>query len=1015
MRRILFLCIIAVMLPLCSMTGYSLEKAWTPGNYITSTPDHGFFTIYEKGKPASIVVDDEDWLGVKRAVADLAEDIGRVTGFKSSVKSSSKRIGGAIIVGTLGNSSLIDDIVKKEKLDVSGIEGKWESFIIQTVGDNLLVIGSDKRGTIFGIYDISEKIGVSPWYWWADVPAKHSNALYVKQGKYVQHSPKVKYRGIFINDESPSFTGWARSHYSNENSESGMNSEMYSHMFELILRLKANYLWPAMWGNAFNEDDPLNPAIADEYGIVMGTSHHEPMMRAQKEYTVRKNDIGAWDYVTNADNLQKFWREGLERNSKYENVITIGMRGDGDVAMGKGDDAQNIEVLHGVLNDQRRIISDIYGDKPVTQMWALFTEVQRYYDAGMTSPDDIMLLFCDNNWGYIRRTGPEKEQARAGGMGLYYHIDMNGGPWNDRWINTTTFPKLQNQLGLAYKTGIDDLWLINVGDLKPKELPIDFIMHYAWDPDAIPAESVEDYTLDLSESLFGEKYAEEIAYIISKYPKLNLLRKPEVQTTRIFSYANYNEASRMDEEWDDLVRRAEDLKEVIPQEYSDAFYELVYYPAVASAIVAKIYLYAGLNNVLAVQGNPKANQMADKVLELYSQDKSLSDYYNNGLADGKWKNMMSDLHIGYYMWSMPRTSALPSLYRIKPLEKPSIGVSVDGNESAWPQIDTEPALIDGTGIRREEGLRFKEQLVESSPALPLFDALGDQTYKIMLFNRGTGTFSAQLTSNEDWVILGTKECRNINDEFIVPVSIDWAKAPAGQSEATVTIVSDSGETVPVRITAINDAVPAHSAPFYGRLKGEFAMDAIGFSRSIPGKDASWAFIPDLGRDKGCMGIVPCTAPSSLRTEDAAILEYDIYLPEANEATVMLGIKPTQDVNPARGLRIAVGLDDGAPQIIDARKGMVDTFSEYTKENLERSNVLKPLPRRTESAYTPLRSLMRDEVFDDMRWLDVSLDVKNGGMHTLKVYMIDPEIVLEKIVVNPDGTYSYSGPEPKLIQ
>jgi hypothetical protein len=284
---------------------------------------------------------------------------------------------------------------------VSKVRGQWESYLIDLVDDNLVIAGSDKRGTIYGIYEISKQIGVSPWYWWADVPVRHQDNLYYTAGRVVQPSPKVKYRGIFINDEWPSFGGWTKEKFG------GQNSKAYTHMFELLLRLKANYLWPAMWDSKFNEDDPLNPLLADEYGIVMGTSHHEPMMRAHKEYTNRRNEVGPWDYSVNKERLDKFFRDGMERNKKYENLVTIGMRGDGDVAMGKGNDEDNMKTLSKVIDSQRKIISDIYGrPDAVPQLWAIFTEVQRYYDAGFNVPDDVTLLLCDNNWGYIRRTAP---------------------------------------------------------------------------------------------------------------------------------------------------------------------------------------------------------------------------------------------------------------------------------------------------------------------------------------------------------------------------------------------------------------------------------------------------------------------------------------------------------------------------------------------------------------------------------------------------------------------------------
>lgn len=297
-------------------------------DYVLHTASAGAFKIAASGTTAKILADPDDWKGVLRAANDLGSDIRKVTGTASPVFMGTKPVSGAIIVGTVGKSRLIDQLIADGKLNADALKGKWESFVIQTVGDNLVIAGSDKRGTIYGIYDVSEKIGVSPWYYWADAPVKKSGTLYVKAGRYLQESPKVKYRGIFINDESPSFSGWAGRSFG------GINSKAYAHIFELLLRLKANYLWPAMWGNAFNEDDPMSPVLADEYGIVMGTSHHEPMMRSQKEYTKRKDQIGPWDYLTNAENLKKFWTEGLERNKNYDNLITMSMRGDGDVAMG---------------------------------------------------------------------------------------------------------------------------------------------------------------------------------------------------------------------------------------------------------------------------------------------------------------------------------------------------------------------------------------------------------------------------------------------------------------------------------------------------------------------------------------------------------------------------------------------------------------------------------------------------------------------------------------------------------
>ena len=966
-----FLLLLAIML---SAAGQENKKGpyLTPPQYIQNQATTNKFTIAANGKTAEIFVDPSDWKGVIRAANDLGDDVRKVSGSSSLVVPDINFKKGSVLVGTIGRSRIIDQLIAARKLDVSKVKGQWESFVIQTIDGNLVIAGSDKRGTIYGIYDVSEKIGVSPWYWWADAPVKKNKNIYVKAGKYIQSSPRVKYRGIFINDEHPSFAQWAAGKFG------GVNSKAYSHMFELLLRLKANYLWPAMWNNAFNEDDPLSPILADEYGIVMGTSHHEPMMRAHKEYTARRDEIGAWDYAKNETNLKKFFTDGVERNKRFDNLITIGMRGDGDVALGKGDDAENIEVLKRVVKDQRDILSKVYEKAPseIPQLWAIFTEVQRYYDAGLNVPDDVTLLFCDNNWGYIRRTGPEKEKNRKGGMGLYYHIDMNGGPWNDRWINTTTIPKLREQFNLAYQTGLDRLWIVNVGDLKPKELPIDFVMRYAWNPEAIPAEGTRRYTEKWAESIFGKQYAQEIADIVSTYPKYNLWRKPEIQAPDIFSFVNYNEADRVLKLWHNLVAKAEALHPKIEPEAKDAYYQLVLYPAKASAGVAEIYLAAGRNNLYAKQGRVSANDYALRARDLFELDKKLSNFYNDSLAAGKWKNMMQDIHIGYKQWSMPKESALPELKEVVPLSSPTMGIAVEGSEAAWPGS-------------------------ESKAKLPIFDGLEKQRYYIDVFNRGNGSFYYAAKSDKSWIKLSQPN-GTVNKETRIYVEIDWTAVNEGESEGLITIQEGSNSQT-VAVKAVRKTSPITNGHYFGNHSGaEFSIPAYQFNANVAGKEAKWRFLPDLGRAEGNMGIYPVTATSTVSSETAPRLEYNVLMPQAGKMKICLGILPTQDINSARGLRIAVSVDDGAVQILDARKGFVDTFNEYSPESLTRSKGLKPLPPRGENyALISRRHPRRNEIFDNLRWLDVDFNIASSGMHTIKVFMVDPEIVLEKIVVNPD--------------
>ncbi len=939
------------------------------------------FCIAENNKTATICVSTEDFAGVKRAAEDLCNDIERVTGTKAKIAITEKPDSGAIIIGTIGKSKLIDKLIKNKKLDISDIKGKWESFVIQTTDGNLIIAGSDKRGTIYAIYDISEKIGVSPWYWWADVPARKSDKLYVKQGRYMQPSPKVKYRGIFINDEWPSFGGWAKARFG------GINSKMYIHLFELLLRLKANFFWPAMWDSAFNEDDTLSPQMADMYGIIMGTSHHEPMMRAHKEYVRRKSIIGPWDYNINQNNIDNFFKEGIERNKTYENIITIGMRGDGDVAMCTGDDASNIKTLSKVINNQREIIKDIYKTDAsnVPQLWAIFTEVQRYYDKGFNVPDDVLLLFCDNNWGYIRRTGPANELNRKGGMGLYYHIDMNGGPWNDRWVNTTTIPKLREQLGLAYNTGIDDLWIINVGDLKPKEIPIDFIMRYAWNPDAITADDTENYTKAWAAQNFGDTLADDIAYIVSRYPKYNLWRKAEVQRPGIFSAVNHHETERVDSLWEELKVKAENIRRQIPKEYDDAYFQLVYYPAVASAGVAQMFNAVTMNNLYAKQQRQLANRYAEKARILFEKDSCLTRYYNDTLADGKWKNMMSDKHIGYTHWYMPERDSLPQLLTVTSLNAPAMGINIEGSIKA-----------------------------AAKDTLPTFDVLLDQSYYIDIFNRGIGCLKYHARTNKPWVKL-SKEDGSVYTEERIYASIDWNKLGNGQHTATITVSTDDSLSE-ITVNAVKEDIPATDKTFYGNFSGnEFSIPAYMYTTNIKGRNNSWKFIPDLGRGKGCMAATDVTAEPT-DTADSPKLEYTILLPDSQDVTICIGILPTQDICPERGLRLALCLDDNPPITLDARQGLVDIFDEYTPKNLAMSKNLKPLPKMaTDIKLTGYGEPMRNEVFDNIRWLTTHLNNEKGGLHKLNIYMVDPEIVIERIVINPDNRYpSYFGAPAKAI-
>ena len=642
--------------------------------YVRATAVAGDFTLVANGQAAPLLVSEEDWPGVVRAAGDLSQDIERVTGHAAPlVKESAQAKGDIVIIGTIGKSPLINELVRRHKLDVSGIAGQWESAVT-TIVDRplpgvrraLVIAGADKRGTIYAIYDLSEQIGVSPWYWWADVRVPHADALYVDPGRYVQPVPAVKYRGIFLNDEAPALSGWTKEKFG------GMNHEFYTKVFELLLRLKANFLWPAMWDNAFAADDPLNAKLADEYGIVMGTSHEEPMMRAEKEWT--HGNHGAWDYATNQKEIDEFWRQGMARDKNYEEVVTMGMRGHGDTPMSA--DA-NISLLERIVADQREILKQTVNPDltKVPQVWALYKEVQGYYEKGMRVPDDVTLLWSDDNWGDLRRLPTPEERKRSGGAGIYYHFDYVGDPRSYKWLNTNPIPKVQEQMNLALNYGADRLWVVNVGDLKPMEFPIEFFLSYARTPKRWYKDHLDEFTKLWATREFGPEHADEIASFMEDYTRYNGRRKPELIDMSTFS-DNYGEANEVDNEWRSLADGVNALASQLPKDEQASYFELIQYPVDACADLTEMYIMAGDNAADARIGYPVANAAADRVREMFQKDADLSAEYNH-MLNGKWDHMMDQTHIGYTFWNEPLVNAMPAITQIQVPEAGSLGVIND--------------------------------------------------------------------------------------------------------------------------------------------------------------------------------------------------------------------------------------------------------------------------------------------------------------------------------------------------
>jgi hypothetical protein len=947
--------------------------------YVENMREPGSFGIVQDGIAAPLYVDSNDHAGVVRAVNDLQADITRVTSLSPAITHEEKNLGaGAIIVGTVGKSQLIDQLIRDGKIDVTPIAGKWESFFIQVVPEplpgvasGLVIVGSDKRGTIYGIYSLSEQMGVSPWYWWADVPVAYKDALFVKPGKYVQGSPAVKYRGIFLNDEAPDLSGWVAEKFgtvpSSTNSPippdvANYNHQFYTKLFELILRLKGNYLWPAMWNNAFNEDYPDNPRLADEYGVVMGTSHQEPMLRAQKEWDRRyQKTLGSWNYSKNPDVLENFWREGIQRNKNYESIITIGLRGANDTPMSEG---ANIALLEKIVADQRQIITEVMhtnaADAP--QDWALYKEVQEYYEKGMRVPDDVTLLWCDDNWGDIRRLPTPEDRKRRGGAGIYYHFDYVGGPRNYKWLNTNPIAKIWEQMNLAYHYDASQIWIVNVGHFKGYELPIEYFMSLAWDPQQWPKERISEFTRLWAKREFGPTYAPQIADIISKYTKYNGRRKPELLDPDTFSIVNYQEADRVVADWKSIAAEAEGIYQKLPENERNAFFELVLYPTKACEQVNELYITTAKNRLYASQGRASANDYAVQARELFKADVDLSAYYNHTLANGRWDHMMDQTHIGYTYWQQPPTNTMPEVTEIQIPTHAEMGIAVEGSTSTWPNATNETA----------------------QPVLPEFDVFNQPRHYIDVFNRGQRPFKFTATASAPWIVLSATH-GTIKKEQRLLVSVDWSKAPQSSTNGFVKITGTGAKPIAVKINLFNPPEPArNSLKGFVEADGCVSIEAAHYTKKMDADPVRWEEIPDLGRTLSAMTILPVTAPSVTPPENSPCLEYQMYLFHPGKVEVEAMIDPTLNFVQGRGLRYALSFDDQPPQIVTA------VPENYTAKdgNLDWEATVK----------------------DSVRKVKTTFMLANTGYHTLKFWMVDPGVVLQKLVVNLDGAKpSYLGP------
>ncbi|KFY81676.1 hypothetical protein V500_11192 [Pseudogymnoascus sp. VKM F-4518 (FW-2643)] len=1015
-----------------SLALFSAVSALGQKQTIGFTASHDAFQLFGSShgnheSSGQILVSPNDYWGVQKAAGDLATDFGRVTGTNLSLTAYGAKTAQAvykwhaptsdvvyavgpeqqilgplytktkdykdtvIIVGTIGHSTLIDQLIKDKKIDVSKIKGKWESFVSQVVKNPLpgvpkalVIAGADTRGSIFGIYDVSEQIGVSPFWFWADTPAQKHSEIYALSTVKVQGPPSVKYRGLFINDEQPGLTNWVNNNYKPGKYGPGMNHLFFSTIFELLLRLRANYLWPAMWNGMFNVDDYENQPLADAYAIVMGSSHTEPMMRATNEWG--QFGEGAWRWDTNNASVRPFFEYGAKRAKPYINnsLFTMAMRGSGDTAIPLTRD-KAIKAATDSVTAQREILDELLADegktaKDIPQMWCLYKEVQDYFEGGMSVPEDVTLLWTDDNWGNVRRVPIGDEKARSGGAGIYYHFDYVGDPRNYKWINTINLAKSVEQMKITYEHGADRIWIVNVGDLKGLEIPINHYFDLAYNIDQWGYDSVPQWLRLWAAREFGSKYADAIGAVADKYGILAARRKYEMLSPGTYSVINYNEAETVLGEWAALASDAQKLHDSLPVNTQASFFETVLHPVTAGYTVYKIYVKAAQNDLYVKQRRTATNSKAQDVLTDFNTDAAITKKFHTILG-GKWNGIMDQAHLGYDYWQQPMRNSLPPLAFVQTTETSvagNLGVGIEGSN----------ATVSGDDQYHDNGS-------SSVTSLPL-EPYGPKTRYLEVFSRGTQACKWSIASpsylkvEPSTGVTGPQQGSDVRVHISVP---NWSKVTETQTAIlNFTSSCDWGNynSPQVKVPVIPRSIPGTFAAGFVESDGHVSIEAEHSTKSTTAKGAKYITLPNHGRSQAAVSLSPITSPS-LPAGTGPVLEYDFFTFSeiTAPANITLFLSPSLNfLSVDRPLKYAIAVDGETPQTIQ----FVGTVASSSSPPGWGPAVADAAWGVTSGRQT------------------TTMHSIAPGKHTLKFWAVEPGVVLQKIVIDLGGVRkSYLGP------
>jgi hypothetical protein len=931
--------------------------AWTVEAVIASTlkpsspPQKGDFFLADGKSAAVLYCDSLQEKAVDRAVRDLAGDIQSVTGVKPPVvRRVSNATARAVIIGQLGRGGLVDSIAAAGKIDAEEIRRQWESWVTGVVEhpakgiDRALVIaGSDRRGTVYGIYELSESVGVSPWVWWADVPPRRARQIAFSAGLRHRHGPPgVKYRGLFLNDEDWGLFPWSAQTLDPRTGNIGPGT--YEKIFELILRLRGNALWPAMHPGtrAFNFY-PENRELADRFGIVMGSSHCEQMLRNNVDEW-KRDGAGEYNYETNREGVLCYWEDRVRQNARYESVYTMGMRGIHDSGMpGGGTPGEQADRLERVISDQRSLLAKWVDPDVcrVPQIFCPYKEVLDLYRRAGDIPGDITLVWPDDNFGYVRQFSNEAEQKRSGGAGVYYHISYWGRPYDYLWLHSTHPALVREEMKKAWDTGARTFWIFNAGDIKPAEIGIECALRLAWNP-----QSGEDGMAAI--------LSKDVLPLLKETYRLHFQRKPEHMgfdanhpflSKPAFSVsANGDEAQKRLGAFRSLVSSLESIEKKLKPEQRDAFFEMIGYPVRAAALMNEKGIFLARYFAYAGQGRACAPGMLDRARSAEKAIHELTAAYNDKTADGKWKHMMSDHPRDLPVFSMPETTfpAVP--------DADGWGIAVEGN---------------GTAVTASEnGIE--------APGLPQFHVLSKKRYFVDVFGTGKRQFQWKARTDAGWIRLDRSSGKG---DARIWAEADWSRMPGGETAQACIRFSGGGKSITVPVNAARPAQCASMRPgdFYEDNR-RVVMEAEHASERTAGVDASWIDADGLGYNGMSVTLSSNTMPVRIRPDavlrDSPRLEYPMWIDSPGAWTVTVRMLPTWSVEADSAQRYAIALDDGSPVVV------------------------------SRPAYTGERdSRWQEDVLRNAALVSTAHVIGSAGRHTLRIWPVDPGIVIDRIIAD----------------